>query len=306
MNRPLYERAIDRLFCGEVSPWPYALLRVGLAAILLLRHADWLRKVIYFEHHRWVTGLDFMWSSAEAPHLVSPLVPGLVLTETTTFWLVYMRTALAVLLLAGVRSRAAAVLLAVVSYSLFAADRYRYFHHLHLLYVSIAWLALAPIDARWSLERRLRHAWRAVRPTAAQGASVPRTSPVWPLQMIRALVMSVYLASGLSKLHGAWLGGETLQGLHRVHVIGGATWNTLHEWLGYGVLAKLTCVTELALPALLAFRSTRGWAIGAAIGFHALISASMGVSTFGIQMVVLLLAFWPRYYAADGSKVPGK
>ncbi len=76
---------------------------------------------------------------------------------------------------------------------------------------------------------------------------------------------------------------------------------TLHHWLGYGGVAKLVCLTELALPALLAARATRRSAIVVAALFHALISASMMVSTFGAQMLVLLLAFWPK---GPGAAIP--
>jgi hypothetical protein len=106
--------------------------------------------------------------------------------------------------------------------------------------------------------------------------------------------MSIYLASGLSKLDAAWLRGETLALLHRFNALGGPTWMLLHEWFGYGGIAKLTCLTELALPGLLAYRVTRRPAVVVAASFHALISACMMVSTFGVQMVVLLLAFWPN------------
>jgi len=284
-------RTLERFFQGTVSPWPYAIVRVATAGIFLVRHSDWLRPWIWLEHYRWVRGLEFTWSIAASPPLVSPLVPGLVLDETATRWLVYVRTALAVSLLVGARPRACAGLLALVSYVLFAADRYRYFHHLHLLYVSVAWLALAPLGDRLNIERAVRRAWSALRGTSSAELTAPDWSPVWPLQLLRAFVMSVYFAAGVSKLHGEWLSGHTLEHMHRVGVISGAPFATLQNWLGYAGIARLTCLSELGLPLLLAARPTRYAAIALAIAFHAFLSASMRVSTFGLQMVVLLTVF---------------
>jgi HTTM domain len=287
-----YEDSIDALFRGEVTPWVYVTLRVGLATIFLVRHSDWLRPWVFLDHHRWVNVLDFLWSSETPPYLVSPLVPGLVLGATITFWLVHTRTVLAVLLLLGVRAQLSAALLAVVSYLLFASDRYHYFHHLHFLYVSIAWLAFCPVGDRWSLDRAVVRGWTKLRQRAVGAMTLPATSPLWPLQLIRAFVVSIYLAAGSSKLAGAWLRGETLELLRRFHVVQGPTWAKMEAMLGFGGVAKLTCLIELTLPVFLVFRPTRRWAVVGAMIFHALISASMMVSTFGAQMAVLLTAFF--------------
>jgi hypothetical protein len=280
------ERRADWVFRGEVSPWYYAALRVGLATIFIVRHSNWLAPCLPLNHHRWVEGLDFSWSIPSAPYLVSPLVPGLVLGQKSTLFLVQARTVLSFALLLGIRARGAALLLAAVSYALLAADRYRYFHHLHLLYLSIAWSAFGPLDARLSLERALRRLWSK--------PDRPETSPLWPLELLRGLVIGVYLASGLSKLDPAWLRGENLRWLARLDMLGGPVWTTLEGWLGFSGVARLTCATELALPLALMLPRTRHWAIGAALIFHALLSMSMSVGTFGVEMAILLLAFVPR------------
>lgn len=283
-----YEQRVSWLFAGAVPAWVYPAMRVGLASIFLVRHADWLRPWLYFEHHRSVHGLAFLNSGALPPALSSPLVPGLVLSASVTRALVYARTALSVLLLLGVRARAAAALLALTSYSLLAADRYRYFHHLHLLYVAIAWMAFTPLGERWSLEQVLR---RLVQRSASVG-SRPRTSPLWPLQLIRALVLSVYAAAGVSKLDWVWLRGDTLRHLEEFGVLDGSAWRAIHALFGYSEIAWLACATELGLVPLLLVTRTRRLGVLLALGFHAAISASMPVYTFGAQLAVLLLAFW--------------
>jgi hypothetical protein len=275
-------RTVDGMFGGSITPWVYAVLRIGFAALLLVRLSDVLRPVVSLDHHLWVRGLDFDWSIEQAPYLTSPLLPGLALGRTATRALVVARTVLGVALLVGVRSRPTALLLALVGYLSMFADRYRYFHHLHLLFLVIAWLSLAPLDDRLSLER-----------LAARGrASVP-ASPMWPLQFVRAVLVSVYVAAGTSKLQSAWLNGETLGVLDRLHVLDGVTWRALRAIASHSTLAWLICLAELTLPVLLLVRHTRKVGVIAALVFHALVSAVMPVMTFGVEMALLALAFWP-------------
>ncbi len=279
----------QQLLEGDVTPWVYSWLRIALATTLLVRHSDWLSRWIFLQHHRWVRGLDFLGTQGSPPLLVSPLGWGVALGPGWTLGLVYARTGLAIALLLGVRPRAAALALAAVSYTLLAADRYRYFHHLHLLYLAIACLSVAPTGERLSLEGLLERGWARFR--ALRVRSKARASPVWPLQVIRALVMSVYLSAGLGKLTGEWLAGDILAFLDQSRVLQGSTWTLLSSGLGHANLAKLTCATELALPALLAARSTRPFGIALGVLFHTLISACMMVSTFGVEMVILLSSF---------------
>jgi len=288
-------RAIDWLFEGTVKSWVYSAIRIGTAAIFLVRHADWLRSWVYLEHHRFVRGLMFLGAPPAEPRLNSPLIAGLSLGETANNAFVYLRTLLSVLLLLGVRARLSAGLLALVSYTLFAADRYRYYHHLHLLYVTLAWLALAPIGSSLSLEHavgRLVQRWRG-HGVAASPSTLLADTPIWPLQLIRALVLSVYLAAGVSKLDATFLNGDALRHLERLFVLKGPFWGLLRDVAGYGVVAKLSCLAEFAVPLGLVFPATRRAAIVGGLAFHAGISACMPVYSFGAQMSVLLLAFWP-------------
>lgn len=286
------ERALS-FFHGSVPTAVYPALRVGLAGIFLVRHADWLRPWVFLEHHRFVRGLMFLESGAAEPALHSPMIPGVSPGELATRALVYSRTLLSVLLLLGVRARASAIALALVSYALLAADRFRYYHHLHLLYVSIAFLALAPIGASLSLEhvaarwlRRLRGIATPVTPVAISDA--------WPLQLIRALPLGVYLAAFTSKLQPEFLRGDVLRGLERFQVLKGGFWELVRDLAGYRGVATLAGLAEIVLPIALVLRPTRRLAVVLALGFHAGISACMPVYSFGAQMAVLLVAFLPQ------------
>ncbi len=295
--RQRWNRAVDWLFVGSVASSVYGAMRIGIAAIFLVRHADWLRPWVFLEHHRFVRGLLFMDTSGVAPRLQSPLLPGLALGDTSTHALIYARTGLSVLLLFGVRARATAALLGVVSYLLFAADRYRYYHHLHLLYVTLFWLTLAPIGESWSVTQLIVRVRARFWPQAdaPPTASVRRAmSPLWPLQLLRAQALSVYVAAAVSKLDASFLRGDALRELETSWVLQGAVWERMRDTFGYGGVATLSAATELIIALGLVVRPTRRVSVVLAWLFHAGISLSMPVYSFGAQMAVLVLAFWPR------------
>ena len=279
--RSRLERRADALFAGVAPGYIYDVLRIGIAATFLVRHSDWLRPLLHLEHHRFVRGLLFLGSTATEPRLSSPLALGWPLSPTLNDALVYLRTALAVLLLFGVRTRLTAGTLALVSYLLLAADRYRYYHHLFLLYVVVAALALTPNLTRLSLERMVRK------------ARAPLEQPLWPLQVLRALPLSVYLAAALSKVDAQWLRGDAVEALHRLNVLGGPAFELMLDSVGYSGVGALSCAVEFLLPALLLLRGTRRLGVVVAWAFHAGISLSMPVYSFGVQMAFLVFAFWP-------------
>lgn len=278
---------VDALFRGSVDGRVYDVIRVAIAGIFLVRHSDWLRSWLPLEHHRFVHGLMFLDRAPAEPRLESPLALGVSLSSGVNDALVYARTGLALLLLLGVRIRLTASALALTSFVLLAADRYRYYHHLYLLYVAIACLALLPPRSRYSL------------PALVSGPPEARTQPIWPLQLIRALALSVYLAAGVSKLEPEWFRGEALDHLARLRVLGGPVFEWARGWLGTAGIATAACAVELALPLLLLYERTRIAGVLVAWAFHAGISLSMPVYTFGAQMAVLVLAFWPRAEAEE-------
>lgn len=295
------ERALDFERTARVSPWPYALLRLALAALLLVRSSDLARPVLDLEHHLWVHGLDFSWSAEQAPYLVSPVATTFALDPTSNDALVLVRTLLAVTLLIGVRPRFSALGVAIASYALLLADRYRYFHHLHLLYLATGLLALCPIGDRLDLERGARQLWRRFREPSAPASAAPASSPAWPLLLFRALISGIYLSAGLAKLEPAYWSGQTLAELDRLGMLSGPVWESLLGGVGYAALARLSCLLELSLPFLLAFRRTRAVGLFLAVGFHVLVGNALAVSTFGITMVVLLLSYWPKSGLRESS-----
>lgn len=286
---------IGAYFDGWVTPWPFVIFRIGLGIIVLVRTSDWLRPLIDLDHHGWVTGLEYApWNdSITEPALYSPLIPGLpALGSEFTAVLVIARTALAVLLILGWRPPLCAATLALVGYLLMAGDRYRYLHHLHLLWWSCGLFALVPCTPSIfaSLGTALGR-WRSK--LASQKLSSTTRVPRWPMQILRFQALVVYAAAGWAKLDAAWLDGSVLDGLAAHHLVTGSSWQTMHALVGSSGVAIAACASELALVPLLAWRRTRLAGIAIAALLHATISASMMVATFGSQMALYFVFFLP-------------
>lgn len=267
-------------FEGAVSPWAYVVLRIGAALLVLVRTTDWLAPFVRLDHHGWVRGIEYApWvERAQEPRLVEPLVPGLgwLVAPGVASVLVVSRVALAFLLLFGVAPRFSAGVLAIVGWSLMAADRFRYLHHLHLLWVICALVALCPSGERLAPRR------------TTGAADVPR----WPLQLVRLQTLVVYAASGAAKLRADFLDGSTLEQIASIGLVDRAFVGAVGAVpLSIGVAAL-----ELALVPLLAWRRTRVLGVVVALAFHATTAATMLVSTFPLQMALLLTAFlpWPE------------
>lgn len=289
------QRFLDARFSGSAPALPLALFRVAFALLVLVRSNDLTRGILRFHHHYWLQGLEYDPASDPLPPiaLVSPLIPGLGLGALATRLLVWVRTLASLTLLLGVRARLSALVLGVAGYWLMVADRYRYLHHLQLLWLTALWLALVPSDARLSLLGWLRKRPRVQR--------VPR----WSLQALRLLCASVYLSAGSAKLDARWLNGDTLRELEQLTLIGGPHWQRVVALLGYRGTAYSVCALELALLPLLYWKKTRylGIALGALL--HAiLIPSMMEVATFNAQMLLLLALFAIPDRPAAADTVP--
>ena len=273
-----------QVWTGSVTPWPFAVFRIGVASVVLLRTTDLVAPWISMEHHGFVVGLDH---DSSREHLVGPrlwsplwawLPSGFVGVEHI---LAVLRTALALLLLVGFRPRAAAISLGIVGYVLMAFDRYRYLHHLHFLWITCALIALTPCAERLSVDRWLGWTRRE------------KLAPRWPLQVLRFQLVIAYVAAAVGKLNSAWLDGTVLVALEREGLVRGWLWTLLRDASGYAGAAVMVCALELLVPVLLISKRSRLIGIAAGIGLHAAISSMMVVFTFGVQMALYLMLFLP-------------
>jgi hypothetical protein len=197
-----------------------------------------------------------------------------------------IRLALTCLLLLGVLPRLNALLLALVSFSIFAADGFRYLHHLLILSVSVLFLALPHVRGA----------------SSDQGEASDSTGSL-ALLTLRAHVMVAYFFAGLAKCMDSWLSGATLRALHEPAFATGPVMDASVRAVGYAGLSWGACLAELGAPFLLAFRKTRLLGVLSALSLHAFVHATILVSTFGITMAVLLGAFLPTAEERQGPVV---
>lgn len=269
----LSERA-RAVFSGTIDPRPLLVCRTLISLVVLVRTHDALRPLVDLDHHRWVHGLEFApWSEpTEMPRLAVGLFPGaaLLLWPPIAGALVITRTAAAVTMLVGVAPRASALALGLSGYALMAADRFRYLHHMHLLWTTCLLLALVP-----ELHTR------------TGSPLLPRIVPRWPVTLLRLHVLVIYAASGVAKLRGPWLDGTTIAELTRLGLVDASVVSAL----GAANVGRLTCALELLLVPLLAIPRTRAIGVALALAFHLATSQLMMVSVFPVIMAALLVLF---------------
>jgi hypothetical protein len=274
----LVQRGTERLPRRLLEPLVF--VRIGLCLVLLFRQEDLLRGVIELEHHSWGPGPEFGSHSLARvyPSLSRPLLPGLDALLPYSDRLCRLRLVLTCLLLVGVLPRLNALLLFLVSFSLFFADGFRYLHHLLILYVSVLIFALPHQEDK------------ALAPP--DGDATPAALPL-ALLTLRRHVQVVYFAAAIAKGADTWLSGATLRALHENAFASGAVMEAAVGSVGYQGLAWGAFLGELAVPLMLPFKRTRLLAVVIAFFLHGFIHATILVSTFGITMLVLLGAFLP-------------
>jgi Vitamin K-dependent gamma-carboxylase len=278
------------LWTGDTRPAPLELFRIGLAVIILVRTTDVFRPWVFFDHYAWTKGVEFSpeVDAALSPRLLSPLFPLPTIPDAAVRVLVDARTWLAVFLLFGLRTRWTALALFLVGYGLVALDRYRYFHHTHLLWTSCLWLSVANAPGRWSVERL----W---------SRSVVRQTPRWPLQLLRGQCLIVYAAAGVAKLNTAWLSGRGLEQIVRAGLIGGPLWGFGAKLVGLRGAAMTVAAAELGIVVLLSVPRLRLGGVALGLALHAALGRSLVVSTFGAQMALYLMLFLPWDFPRAGA-----
>ena len=146
---------------------------------------------------------------------------------------------------------------------------YGYLHWAHAIVpIVMGILAFSPCGAAWSLDALIR---RATTGNAAGAGGQYR----WPIQLVRLVFVTVFLAAGLAKLRQAgfeWVLSDTLRNylLENQYVFrseGAAGWShALADWLIARpglcrALAAGTLAVELSAPAALFSRRARPWLI---------------------------------------------
>lgn len=212
----------------------------------------------------------------------------------------------------GFCSRLTSVLtwLAVMSYiqraptTLFGMDT--------MMNIVLLYLMIAPSGAALSVDRLIarywasRRAFRLHREAASSFEPAPLISANLALRLMQVNLCFIYLMAGLAKLEGkAWWSGSATWG-----TMANPEFSPMHFPPFMGILKFLaqnrplwevcmtggvlfTLFTEIGFAFLIWQRSLRWVYLSCAVVFHVGIAMFMGLNTFSLFMVTLLLAFVP-------------
>ncbi|MCL2448385.1 MAG: HTTM domain-containing protein [Polyangiaceae bacterium] len=202
-----------------------------------------------------------------------PMVPEAWVPSRAVYTvLVTAQVALAVLVVAGYRARAALAGSALLSLYVAACDRVQFHNNRIALAYFALLLSLSPCDRSFFIG-----------PEAAT-----RVGPLWAARLAQAQLSIIYLASGGSKLLDAdWRSGRVLFErfvLYGDQAIGSGVPAPIVHWFTQpdvgGLLAKLAIATELLLPFALWLPSSRVIALWWGVWFHLTIEMTSRVEGF--------------------------
>ena len=234
-------------------------------------------------------------------------------TDPTWMWVVHGGILVAMLLFAiGCCTRIMGVLtwLGMISYiqraptSLFGLDT--------MMLLAVTYLNIGPSGAALSVDRLIQR-YRATRQALRHGKRPPVFGPPEPsvsanlvLRLMQVNVCIIYLASGLTKLQGGvWWSGVAVWGTMANYEFSPMNnrfyWAMLrlisnHRWLWETVVTGETyfsLVFEISFAFLIWSRRLRWTMIIAAVVMHLGIAVCMGLVTFSMMMLVLVLSYVP-------------
>lgn len=227
-------------------------------------------------------------------------------TDMASVWLIHAGILAANLMLVfGFMTRFAAVAtwIGAISYiqraqtSLFGLDT--------LTSIFLFYMCLGPSGAVWSVD-----SWLAARKARRSGlpAPEPAASPgaTFVQRLMQIHFAIIYIGAGTSKLMGnSWWGGTAVWGvmanvsfapLEFEAYYQGVAFLCRHRWLWELVMSSLvvfTMVVELGLPFIVWFSRARWVFMTGSLLLHTGIGYIMGLTVFGIAMIVLLFSFVP-------------
>jgi hypothetical protein len=190
-----------------------------------------------------------------------------------------------------------------------------------IMLILLFYLIIAPCGAAYSLD-----SWLLRRRARASGEEVPDSSSeryasaTFAVRLMQIHFCIIYMASGMSKLQGAtWWGGTAIWGTVANFAFAPMNWEPYqnflyflcrHRWLwelsmSSGVV--FTLFMELGFPFLVWFPRFRWFMVTGSVLLHTGIGLLMGLATFSLLMLCLVLAFVPpasvrAFTAALGRK----
>ena len=242
----------------EGSTRPAALIRIGLAALALIRFGNELSLFNANNAAGAVIGVAFF------------LIAGAALV--------------------GLRARLAIGALGVLIFGLyalaFAGNGHPTWshHHVYLLAISCVFLSLTDCGRSYALDR-----WLALR-AAGPGQAPAEHGRLWGQRLILLQLSALYFWTAVDKTDRAFLSGERLEQTF-VWVYSGRFLELLLAWpLLLAVLAIAVVVVEYWLAVALLIDRWRRWAIPVGLSLHATFYLLLPVNTYSATAMVLYLA----------------
>jgi len=254
--------ALERVLDREASTRPAALLRIGLALMVMVRFAD-----------------DLTLRSREIDLLYGCIF--LLYWGGTIAMLVGWRAQIATGLTAAV------LMVGVWRFGHVQGHEGWTHHHVYLLLAAMLCTALTPCGRSYSVDR-----WRAVaRAERAGQPPPPESGLVWAQLLIAVQLSAVYFWGAVDKLDPGWLGGSKFEAQLLDAILDSDPpdfpgWHALVVAISLGTVAL-----EMALAVGLWFRRVRRFLIPAGIALHILIYVTLPVTVFSGLSVLLYLAY---------------
>ena len=169
---------------------------------------------------------------------------------------------------------------------IFLLDKAHYLNHFYVIILMAALLTATPAHRLWSLD--------------ADAGRVPKSDwiPTWPVWLIRAQLVVIYVYAGIAKLNADWFAGQPLDMWLDSHadlpvigpVIAGHTFALIASYSGLAI--------DLILGPLLLVRRARVPALLLMAGFHLANAFLFSIGIFPWMMLganlIFLDADWPR------------
>lgn len=174
--------------------------------------------------------------------------------------------------------------------------------------LGLFYLMIAPCGAALSLDRwlQVRRERQRLGPKYVPQPPTPRVSATFATRLIQINFCLIYGAAGTSKLLGtSWWNGTAPNGFLLNYsfapfdvdlYVRMLKWLVSHRWMWelFGAVGVIgTLFIELGLPTLIWNRKMRWFMVCGSVVFHTMIALLMGLVTFSIMMLCLLLAFVP-------------
>jgi hypothetical protein len=252
---------LDGTLEQQASTRSVALLRIGLALLILVRFGDTMR--------------------------FGPQLTPLDAWIRLAFW------ASTIAMLGGLRARLATAATALATIAAAARGLALHqqiwkHHHVYLLLAVTVCATLTPNGRSYSLDR-----WLAIVRSEARGEAVPQERGRVGFQYLMAVQLSaVYFWGAVNKTTLGWLSGDKLESQLLFHIFDSDPPDLLgwHAWMAAASIGAV--ILEYSLAIGLWFRRARYWLVPIGIVFHTAIYVTLPVSVFSALSCLLYLAYF--------------